>query len=76
MDAHQLLDGNGTRPGDTTDIVATKVDQHDVLGAFLGVLQQLVRQPLVLRQCLAARAGPGDGAGFDRAVDHFDQRLG
>ena len=55
------------------DIVAAEVEQHQVLGQFLGVAQQLVGQFLVAGRRRAALAGAGDGADRDLALLDLDQ---
>ena len=41
LERHQLVDLHGAVLDDAADVVAGQVDQHDVLGALLGVLGQL-----------------------------------
>ncbi len=59
-------------------VVAAEVDQHQVLGALLGVGQQLDLQRLVFLHRAAARARTGDGAHRDLAAlqAHQDLRRG
>ena len=54
--------------GDPADIVAAEVQQHQVLGALLGVGEQLLFQRLVLLRGGAAAARAGDRPDGDRAV--------
>ena len=62
--------------GDAADVVAAEVEQHQVLGAFLGIGEQLLLQRLVLVRGRAARAGAGDRPDGDGAVAHAHQDLG
>ena len=50
------------RFGDAAHIVAPEIEQHQMLGALLGVGQQLRRQLAVLRRRGAAGPRAGDGA--------------
>ena len=67
---------DGADLGDAADIVAAEVEQHQVLGALLGVGEQLLAEVLVLGRGRAARAGAGDRADGDLAVAHAHQDLG
>ena len=72
------LVGDLDRPdlGDAADIVAAEVEQHQVLGAFLGIGEQLLLQRLVFLRGRAAPARAGDRADGDLAVAGLDQDLG
>ena len=59
----------------TPEVVALKVDEHHVLGAFFRMRQQFLRQPAVLQRILAARISPGDRPRADHAVAHLRQPL-
>ena len=56
LDGHQLVDPFGTEAGDPADVVAGEVDEHDVLGELLRVLDELGLEPAVL---LVVRAAAG-----------------
>ncbi len=62
--------------GDAADIVAAEVQQHQVLGPFLGIGLELFLQGGVLLRRGAAGAGAGDGADGDLAVAQAHQDLG
>ncbi len=62
--------------GDAADIVAPEIEQHQVLGAFLGIGEQAFLVGGVLVLGLAARAGAGDRADRHFAVAHADEDLG
>jgi len=51
---------------DAPDVVAPQIDQHDVLGALLGVGQQLVGKRRVFGWCRAAPPRAGDRPHRDR----------
>ena len=62
LERHQLLDLLGAELHDAADVVAREVDEHHVLGAFLRVLDELGREPLVvLRRCGRAGGCPRSG---------------
>ena len=48
LDLHHVGELHRLVVGDAADVVASQVDQHDVLGALLGVGQQLLGQRAVL----------------------------
>ena len=62
---------------DAADIVAAKIEQHQVLGTLLRVGEQFVVERLVLVRRHAARAGAGDGPDRDLALadPHQDFRA-
>ena len=64
--------------GDAADVVAAEIEQHQMLGALLGIGEQFVFQRLVFVRRLAARARAGDGPDRDDAVarPHQDFRAG
>ena len=53
---------DGTRDADATEVVAGEVDEHQVLGAFLRVREQLVLELAVGGFIRAAGAGASDRA--------------
>ena len=53
---HELDDVDGAGPADPLEVVAAEVDEHDVLGALLGVGEQLLGEAHVVLGGLAARA--------------------
>ena len=63
LDLHVLAGGHGARLGDPPEVVPPEVDEHHVLGPLLGVVAQLVGEPVVVRRRRAARARPGDRVG-------------
>ena len=65
-DVHELDHLDRARPADPAQVVAAEVDQHHVLGALLGVGQQLGLQRGVLGRRRAARLGAGDRVGERR----------
>ena len=75
LDDHQLGDAHSAGLADATEIVAAEVHQHDVLGALLLVGQQVTLVLVVLFLRLAARLGPGYGAGGNYAVVNADELL-
>ena len=50
------------------NVVAAEIEQHEMLGPFLGVGQKLVRQRLVFLGARAARTRAGDRPDGDLAV--------
>ena len=67
-DLHELDHLDGARLADPAEVVAAEVDEHHVLGALLGVGEQLGLQGGVLRRVAAARLGAGDRVGDGGAV--------
>ena len=68
FDAHQRIDLYAPRHGDSPNIVAAEVNEHDVLRPLLLVREQFDRQPFVLFGRGPAPPRPGDGVVHDNAV--------
>ena len=76
LDRHHVGELHRTDLGDAADVVATEVDEHDVLGPLLRVGEQTLGEGPVLFRGGAARTRPGERAHRHRAVDeaHHDLR--
>jgi len=81
FDHHQVLELHGAWLANPAQIVAGQVHQHDMLGAFLGVRQQLLGQRCI--GCGIRAAAPGAGNGPQRGQSlpvlpllHLDHHLG
>ncbi len=76
LDDELLVGVDRADPRHPADVVAAEVEQHQVLGALLGVGQQLGLERRVLGRGRAARPGAGDRADGDHAVLDPHQDLG
>jgi hypothetical protein len=76
LDDHEVGDLDGAGEGDAAEFVAAEVDEHEMLGAFLFVLEEAVGQLAVLLFGGAAGAGAGDGAEGGGAVVEADHGFG
>jgi hypothetical protein len=65
LDLHELGDLDRAELGDTADVVPPEVDQHDVLGALLGIVLQPLLDLAVLGFGSAARVCAGDRSQID-----------
>jgi hypothetical protein len=68
--------GDAARYGRAANIVAAKVEQHQMLGAFLGVSEQSVAVGGVFGGIGAARAGARNRADGDFAAPNADKDFG
>ena len=75
LDVGEAVDAHRAGRGDATDVVASEVDQHHVLGDLLLVVEELVFECEVLVLVDAARARARDGTVADEAVVHAHQHL-
>ncbi len=75
LERHQLVGMHGAELGDTADVVAGEVDQHHVLGAFFGMLDQLGREAAIVLVGGAALASAGDRAADHLAVEQLHHRF-
>ncbi len=75
LDGHEVdhLDRAGL--ADPAEVVAAEVDQHQVLGALLGVGEEFLGERLVLLRGGPAVPGAGDGVDHRAPVLDLDQRL-
>ena len=76
FDRHQLVDTLGSELRHPADVVAGEIDEHDVLGSLLGVLDELSLEPPVLLVGGTAPPGAGDGARHDAPTEQLHHRLG
>src|SRR3546814_108197 len=73
--AHQFVDLDAAGHAYAAQVVALQVDQHHVLGALLGVADQLADAGAVV-VAVETRARARDGARFHHVAAHRDQALG
>ena len=76
LERHELVDVAGAELDDPPDVVAGQVDQHDVLGALLGVLEQLGGELAVVLVGAAAEPRAGDRTRDHPALEQLHHRLG
>src|SRR5712692_9321263 len=69
LDLHHLGNAYTAEIRDATNIVARKIDKHDVFGPFLWIGQEFGGMPFVLRDGGAAAAGTRDRTNVDRVAD-------
>jgi hypothetical protein len=70
LDNHQLADADGAVSRDSTNVVSAQIDQHEMLGAFLFVGDELGGHPCVILRRSAATACAGD-----RPERHLSTRV-
>src|SRR5260370_5547368 len=75
LDSHHLSDTHRAEIRNPSNIVARKIDKHDVLGAFLGIGEQFGSIAFVLRYGRAAGARPRNRTDLDRVADQPDVHL-
>ena len=69
-------DAHAAHFGNPADIVAAKIEQHQMLGALLGIGQQLIGERLILFGRCPAWPCAGNRPDGDLAVANPDQNLG
>ena len=75
LDEELVGDLDGTDGGDAADIVAAKVEQHQMLGALLRIGEQFLFQCLVLVRCCAAMTRAGNWTDRDNIVGNLHQNF-
>jgi hypothetical protein len=73
LDHHQLVDPHRAGLTDAAKIVALEIDEHDVLGPFLGMGTQLLDQLLVARVVRVAPACAGNRSGLGTPLAHAQE---
>src|SRR3546814_2832413 len=76
LDGIAVGDAHAAADRSAADVVAAEVEQHQMLGAFLGIGEQAVAILDILGAGAAARAGAGDRTDGDLAVADPDENLG
>ena len=71
---HELVDAHRAVLADPAEVVALQVDQHDVLGAVLGVEVELLGEVVGGERAAGPRAGDGAGLGPALGVER-DEAL-
>ena len=76
FDDHHVGDFHRPIAGDAANIVAAEIDEHHVLGTFLGIGQQFLGESLVF--VFVATAGPRSGERPDghASIDDPDHDFG
>ena len=75
FDRHLLGEAHAADGADPAHVVAAQINQHQMLGQFLGIGQQFRFQRLILLLGGAAPAGAGDGAHRQQPVLQPRQNL-
>ena len=76
FDEEAIGDVDAADGRDVADIVTAKIEQHEVFGEFLGIVQERCRQRIVLGLGLAPRTRAGDRSNGDLALAQTHQDLG
>src|SRR5579872_3577827 len=73
LDEETIRHFDRTDLGDAADVVAAKIEQHEMLGALLGIDEEFSGELLVLLHALAPPARAGDRPDRDLAVAYPNQ---
>ena len=76
LDLHHLGHAHCAEIRNSANIVASKIDEHDVLGALLGIGEQFGSIAFVLRCGGAAGARPSNRTDLNRSACQPDMHLG
>src|SRR5260370_10029994 len=68
LDRHLLRHFDAAELRDATEVVASEIDQHDVLGPFFWIDNQFLRELFVFRCIFPAAPRPGDRTNFGYAL--------
>src|SRR5205814_10499069 len=72
LDSHQLSDTHRAEIGDAANVIAGKIDKHDVFRALLWIGEEFGGVALILRNRRAARTGSCDRANLDHVAHEAD----
>lgn len=75
LERHHLVDLKRPEFDNPTDVVASKVDEHHVLGNLFGVLDELGCQLSILLLGRSALSGAGDRPADHPTPEQLDHRL-
>jgi len=73
---HEIGNPHAAESCHPPNVVPSEIDEHEMLGAFLLVGQQLARQPRVRFSASTARPRPGDRPHRHAAVTKPHEELG
>ena len=76
LDGHEVGHANASVFRDAADIVAGQIDEHEVLGTFLRIVEQFLGVVVVLLGVGSAADGAGDGTDLDMAFVDADVDFG
>ena len=68
LECHQFIHVHGTKLGNSTNVVASQVHQHDVLGNFFGVLAQFGSKLAIVFVCTATLARSSNWSAYDSST--------
>src|SRR5947209_4496179 len=75
LDLHKLADLDASRCAHSSDVVTSEVNEHDMLGSFLGIIFQFLGEMLVTLSIYAAGTCPGNGPNGDFVVLKAHQQF-
>src|SRR6266566_709230 len=75
LDSHHLRNTHRPEIGDATNVIARKIDKHDVFGALLWIGKELGGIAFVFRDGGTATARPCDRSSLDDIADKPDVHL-
>ena len=75
LDSHHFSDTHRAEIGDATNVIARKIDKHDVFGALLWIGKELGGIAFVFRDGSPTAARPRDRSNLDRVIHKADVHL-
>lgn len=76
LDDHYIGDFDAAKAGDAADVVASEIDQHDVLRTFFGIGQKLFSEGTIFGFGGSAWTSSGEGSHGHFAIDDTAHDLG
>ena len=76
FDEHEIFDTNGSVLGDSPQIIAAKIDEHDVFRSLFLIVAELFCIFFVFCFRSAARQRPRNRTVLELAVTHANQHFG
>ena len=76
FDRHHITEHNRADCRHSTHVVAAKIDEHYVLGAFLGIGQEPLGKQLILLRCRSPRACAGQRSHRNGSVNDAHHNFG
>jgi len=76
LDDHELVHLHTAVGGHASDVVSPEINEHEVFGALLGIVEEIFGEGLIFGFRAPARPGAGDGTHLDGAFLEPDENLG
>ena len=75
LNDHETVDASGERVADSVNVVASKINKHDVFGAILDAVAEGLSKGLIGSGGFTTLDGASNGMGYNAAFLGFDKKF-